>query len=257
VDHAPAPKKDLAKAKEGLKPKPQPKKETKPRDPKKGTGNNSARPGRPEREGDRKGRTYPKKSATGYDGKAKRDGKEWGQNKRVEDGVSEAKSKNALSGEAEPRVRRDRNRNRGDREGNRNRGDRERKEEIVELTDAEKAELQAQKELEARQMTLEEYQAKRNGQVADVELKEARKVEDADLKKLTVQKKAEPAAEWGGAQKKTNKKKQGQKKQLLEVGTGKSNKNNNNKREEGGKKKNQNANLNLDDASSFPSLGGK
>lgn len=187
----------------------------KPVDPKTGTGNNSAKPNRPERTMDRKGRTYdkPKKSIPGTkDERTKRDGKEWGEGKmgkQVEDGVQEVLAEEATSNATTgggDKPRRDRGGGRG-REGGGRRGDREAK---PELTDEEKAALEAERAAEARQMTLEEYNAKKAqaDAAAAAELKEARKVEkDAALVPL---KKADPsdgAEDWSSLAKKNDKKK--------------------------------------------------
>lgn len=223
----PAPKKNLAKAKDASKIYKEPEKAAvKPVDPKKGTGNNSAHPGRPEREADRKGRTYPRKSGTGRGREDKRDGKEWGEGrmgKRVEDGVGEAAAQPALGGEAAPTVQTDgegtgeAGRGRGGRPGGR--GGRER--EIVELTPEQEAALKAEREAEERQMTLEEWQAKKagTGPAVVVELKEARKIE-ADPALKARKQEAEATTEWAGkkavpGQQKKKEQKQGKTEKLV------------------------------------------
>ena len=224
----PAPKKNLALAKDASKVHSAPEAKPAPKvDPKKGQGNNSAKPGRPEREADRKGRTFPKKSGTGRGRETQRDGAGLGEGrKRVEDGVSEAGAHpNGQSGEgAEPHVRQDgerggerggERRERRDRGERRERGERgERGErERPQLTEEELAAQKAQREAEERQMTLEEYQAKKATQVASehVELKEARKVEIDPTLKNAKKQTAEVELEWGG--KKQNKQQQQKKKE--------------------------------------------
>ncbi len=215
-------------------------------DSKKGQGNNSAKPGRPEREADRKGRTLPKQSGTGRGKEDKRDGKDWGEGRmRKEDGVAEA-GQAPLAGEPEAAVHREGDRDRrreggGEgrerREGGRGREGRERREgggrggarerEVVPLTPEQEAELKAAREAEERQMTLEEWQAKRaaGGAVEGVDLKEARRVEaDPALKAAARPAAGSVAVEWGGKttqkEKKHQQQQQGQgsKKEVLSLG---------------------------------------
>lgn len=261
----PAPKKNLAKAKDASKLHQEPAKaRNTPADPKRGAGNNSAKPGRPEREADRKGRTFPKKSGTGRGTEPKRDGKEWGQNKRVEDGVREVRT-----GGKERGGERGERRERRDRKPREPRGERER-EEKPELTPEEEAARVAAREAEERQMTLEEWQAKQaGGPVAEVEFKEARRVEADDLQGLKKQVREEPTVEWAGAGagRKGGRRKEQRKREVIVPGSapkraGKredeaTGSNNNNSNNGGGRGKQAAPNLNLEDAASFPSLGGK
>jgi len=270
----PKPKKNLANAKDATKVhKEAPKSEPKPVDPKTGTGNNSAKPNRPERPTDRKGRQFPKHSGTGRGKEEKRGGKEWGEGKmgkRIEDGETEAEQTPKVEGEiaAEPHIRTDgerkeRTEGRGDRKGGRGRG---RDREIVELTAEEQAILQAEKEAEERQMTLEEWNAKKGTVVVEeiVPMKEARKVED--IQKLQpVKKELAVDAEWAVASKKSSGKKgnQNKKKEVLPIGAAPRKKRDDGRENKGGKggrdgnNSNRPKELNLDDNSLFPSLAKK
>ncbi len=273
----PAPKKNLGLAKDASKihtaPEPKP---AKAADPKKGAGNNSARPGRPEREADRKGRTFPRKSGTGRGKEQPRDGKDWGEGKmgkRVEDGVAEADKEGGgpVKDEPSPHVRRDgEGRGRGGRGGGGGGRGRAREAEIAELTPEEEAALKAAKEAEERQMTLEEWQAKKAAAAPAVELKEARKVERDPSLKAPVKSVIAIDPEFEGKKQQQKKKEaNAPKKEVLSLAPAPRKKreeqspgggNKGGKRGGGGNNHNNNNNngpaINLEDASSFPSLGG-
>lgn len=259
----PKPKKNLAKAKDASKvqPKEEPKKVEKKVDPKAGTGNNSAKPNRPERSADRKGRTFPKKSGTGRNDTEKRDGKDWGEGrKKIEDGEAEAATDPERTDVGqEPRVRTE-----GEERRRNGRRGRDNKDKVVEeLTPEEAAALQAEKEAEARQMTIEEWNAKKTA-AADselkAELKEVRKVDAEEFKKLQqVNKKIEN--EWGATNnnKKQNKKNQ-KKKEIVPLSDPaaqqqRQGKKDGRDRERKGGKGERAPQLKLDDQNSFPSLG--
>ena len=135
----------------------------------------------------------------------------------------------------------------------------------MKLTPEEEAARAAAREAEERQMTLEEWQAKQAGKpVADVEFKEARRVEANDLQGLKKQVREDPTVEWAGASagRKGGRRKEQRKREVIVPGSapkraGKREDEAAGSRRVGGRGKQAAPSLNLEDAASFPSLGGK
>jgi len=255
----PAPRKNLAKAKQASKvhkPKQQDKKKPQANEKERGRGNNSAKPGRPEKSQNRKGRTMDRKPGNGRAiNESKRGGKDWGVDQKQLVAEGEAAARN---GKKNGRERR--NKKRDDDE---------------ELTEEQLAALQAEREKEARQMTLAEWEKKKSseGGVKGVDFKEARKVQmDDDLQKLSAirGKKEMQTDEWSTAdqaKKKKGKKKKNNKKETLQLGSAPPRRRNNNRdnNKRGGRngnnrggngRRNNQPSLKLDDDRAFPSLGG-
>lgn len=162
-----------------------------------------------------------------------------------------------------PKVRTDGD-DRRNRKGRRGKDSREKV--VEELTPEEEAALKAEKEAEARQMTIDEWNAKKantDDNELKEELKEARKVDREGFEKLQQVERKQIEAEWGasGSNKKQNgKKQQNKKKEVVPIGAGPGHRGGKREGQRDREKKGKgerNPQLKLDDQTLFPSLGAK